>query len=99
MRWWTSAAVRPPGRPGPPSGAPEHTNCPSFWRTFGHRQCIGELGSYFPRKVTYHPSCRGMWLPRLEDKQLNLLNSVDAIEPVELPGVDRCCRSGGAFSE
>ena len=57
-----------------------------------------QLGSYFPHKVTYHPSCHGMRLLRLGDRQLNLLASVGGIEMVELPEADQCCGFGGTFS-
>ncbi len=57
-----------------------------------------QLGSHFPHTVTYHPSCHGMRLLRLGDRQLNLLASVDGIEMVELPEADQCCGFGGTFS-
>ncbi len=57
-----------------------------------------QLGSHFPHKVTYHPSCHGMRLLRLQDRQLNLLASVGGIEMVELPEADQCCGFGGTFS-
>lgn len=57
-----------------------------------------QLGSYFPHSVTYHPSCHGMRLLRLGDRQLNLLKSVDGIEILELPEADECCGFGGTFS-
>ena len=57
-----------------------------------------QLASYFPHKVTYHPSCHGMRLLKLEDRQLNLLASVAGIEMAELPEADACCGFGGTFS-
>ncbi|MFF3037335.1 (Fe-S)-binding protein [Arthrobacter citreus] len=57
-----------------------------------------QLGSWFPHKITYHPSCHGMRLLRLGDRQLNLLQSVGGIEVAELPQADQCCGFGGTFS-
>lgn len=57
-----------------------------------------DLGSYFPHRVTYHPSCHGMRLLRLGDRQSNLLRSVKEIDFVELPLADSCCGFGGTFS-
>ncbi|MDQ3156232.1 MAG: (Fe-S)-binding protein [Actinomycetota bacterium] len=56
------------------------------------------LGSYFPHRVTYHPSCHGMRLLRLGDRQLDLLRSTRGIDLVELPEADQCCGFGGTFS-
>ncbi|MCW2131210.1 (Fe-S)-binding protein [Arthrobacter sp. VKM Ac-2550] len=58
----------------------------------------GQLGSYFPHRVTYHPSCHGMRLLRLGDRQAQLLGSVVGIELAELPEADQCCGFGGTFS-
>ncbi|MFJ7748853.1 (Fe-S)-binding protein [Arthrobacter sp. NPDC097144] len=57
-----------------------------------------QLGSWFPHNVTYHPSCHGMRLLRLGDRQLNLLQSVGGITVQPLPQADQCCGFGGTFS-
>lgn len=57
-----------------------------------------QLGSYFPHRVTYHPSCHGMRLLKLGDRQSRLLGSVQGIDMVELPEADQCCGFGGTFS-
>ncbi|CEA09574.1 Lactate utilization protein A [Arthrobacter saudimassiliensis] len=57
-----------------------------------------QLGSWFPHKVTYHPSCHGMRLLRLGDRQLDLLQTVGGIEVAPLPSADQCCGFGGTFS-
>ncbi|WP_341394198.1 (Fe-S)-binding protein [Arthrobacter sp. G119Y2] len=57
-----------------------------------------QLGSWFPHNVTYHPSCHGMRLLRLGDRQLNLLQSVEGISVAPLPQADQCCGFGGTFS-
>ena len=57
-----------------------------------------QLGSHFPHKVTYHPSCHGMRSLGLGDRQLDLLKSVGGIEFADLPEADQCCGFGGTFS-
>ncbi|NMR30649.1 (Fe-S)-binding protein [Crystallibacter degradans] len=57
-----------------------------------------QLGSWFPHRVTYHPSCHGMRLLRLGDRQQRLLNTVRGIDLIPLPEPDQCCGFGGTFS-
>lgn len=57
-----------------------------------------QLGSYFPHTVTYHPSCHGKRLLRLDDRQPSLLRTVEGIDFRELPDSDECCGFGGTFS-
>ena len=57
-----------------------------------------QLGSYFPHSVTYHPSCHGMRLLRLGDRQKDLLRTVGGIDVHELPDAEECCGFGGTFS-
>jgi len=64
----------------------------------GVRDAAGQLGSWFPHKVTYHPSCHGMRLLRLGDRQKDLVRSVAGVEFVELPDAEECCGFGGTFS-
>ena len=64
----------------------------------GVTDAAAQLGSWFPHNVTYHPSCHGMRLLRLGDRQLNLLQSVEGISVAPLPQADQCCGFGGTFS-
>ena len=64
----------------------------------GVTYAAADLGSYFPHRVTYHPSCHGMRLLRLGDRQSSLVRSVEGIDFVELPLADSCCGFGGTFS-
>lgn len=57
-----------------------------------------QLGSWFPHPVTYHPSCHGMRLLGLGDRQKDLVRSVADIEFHELPDAEECCGFGGTFS-
>lgn len=64
----------------------------------GVRDAAAQLGSWFPHRVTYHPSCHGMRLLRLGDRQKDLVASVAGVELVELPDAEECCGFGGTFS-
>ncbi|MDN6332002.1 MAG: (Fe-S)-binding protein, partial [Micrococcaceae bacterium] len=64
----------------------------------GITDAAAELGSWFPTSVTYHPSCHGMRLLRLQDRQLDLLRTVEGITVADLPEADQCCGFGGTFS-
>ena len=57
-----------------------------------------QLGSWFPDTVTYHPSCHGMRLLDLGDRQKDLVKSVGGIDYRELPDAEECCGFGGTFS-
>jgi L-lactate dehydrogenase complex protein LldE len=57
-----------------------------------------ELGSYFPHSVAYHPSCHGMRLLRLGDRQRDLLASVEGLDLRVIGNEDSCCGFGGTFS-
>ncbi|KAA9393962.1 (Fe-S)-binding protein [Kocuria coralli] len=57
-----------------------------------------QLGSYFPHRITYHPSCHGLRLLGLGDRPTTLLSSVEDLELVELPDAQECCGFGGTFS-
>lgn len=64
----------------------------------GVRDAAAQLGSWFPHTVTYHPSCHGMRLLRLGDRQRGLLATVEDIDLRELPDAEECCGFGGTFS-
>jgi L-lactate dehydrogenase complex protein LldE len=59
---------------------------------------VTEVGAYFPHRVTYHPTCHSLRMLRVGDKPLRLLQSVQAIDLVELPAADQCCGFGGTFA-
>lgn len=64
----------------------------------GITDAAAQLDSWFPHTVTYHPSCHGMRLLRLEDRQRDLLRSVADIDYRELPDATECCGFGGTFA-
>jgi L-lactate dehydrogenase complex protein LldE len=57
-----------------------------------------DVGAYYPRRVTYHPTCHSLRVLRVGDKPLRLLRHVAGLELVELPGADVCCGFGGTFA-
>ncbi|GAA2199585.1 (Fe-S)-binding protein [Sinomonas flava] len=64
----------------------------------GVTDAAAQLGSYLPGTITYHPSCHGMRLLRLGDRQRALLSTVEALDVVDLPEAEQCCGFGGTFS-
>ena len=64
----------------------------------GVTDAAAQLDSWFPHTVTYHPSCHGMRLLRLGDRQKDLVRSVSGLQYRELPYADECCGFGGTFS-
>ena len=59
---------------------------------------FSDLGSRWPGKLTYHPSChllRGLGVDR---QPLLLLSCVKDAEIIELPERSDCCGFGGVFS-
>ncbi|WP_315150597.1 (Fe-S)-binding protein [Corynebacterium variabile] len=64
----------------------------------GVTDAAAELGSYFPHSVAYHPSCHGMRLLRLGDRQRDLLASVEGLDLRTIGYEDSCCGFGGTFS-
>ncbi len=59
---------------------------------------VTDTGSYFPHKVTYHPTCHTLRMLRIGDRPTSLLRAVEGIELVELPEADECCGFGGTFA-
>jgi len=59
---------------------------------------VEEVGAYFPHKVAYHPTCHSSRLLKLGDRPTRLLQAVEGLELVELPGAAECCGFGGTFS-
>jgi L-lactate dehydrogenase complex protein LldE len=57
-----------------------------------------DVGAYFPHRVTYHPTCHSLRMLRVDDKPIQLLRAVDALDLVELPAADQCCGFGGTFA-
>jgi L-lactate dehydrogenase complex protein LldE len=63
-----------------------------------HRLEVTDVGAAFPERVTYHPTCHSLRVTRVGDAPIRLLNAVDGLELVELPGARECCGFGGTFA-
>ncbi|MEU6106628.1 (Fe-S)-binding protein [Streptomyces flaveolus] len=59
---------------------------------------VTDVGAYFPHTVTYHPSCHGLRMLGLGDRPRRLLQAVEGLELIELPGAEECCGFGGTFA-
>ncbi|MGW7052817.1 (Fe-S)-binding protein [Streptomyces sp. NPDC054887] len=59
---------------------------------------VTDVGAYFPHSVTYHPSCHGLRVLGLGERPRRLLEAVDGLELIELPGAEECCGFGGTFA-
>jgi L-lactate dehydrogenase complex protein LldE len=73
-------------------------------RTYEFTQyLVRELGvAHFPaqrrERVTYHASCHLLRGLGIKDEPRRLLEQVNGLELVELPGADQCCGFGGVFA-
>lgn len=59
---------------------------------------VTEVGAKFNGKATYHPSCHMTRLLGVKDEPIQLLQNVEGLEYIELPGKELCCGFGGTFS-
>jgi L-lactate dehydrogenase complex protein LldE len=59
---------------------------------------VTDVGAYFPHTVTYHPTCHGLRMLGLGERPRRLLEAVNGIELVDLPGAEECCGFGGTFA-
>lgn len=59
---------------------------------------VTDVGAWFPRTVTYHPTCHSLRLLRVGDRPTRLLERVGGLRLVELADADQCCGFGGTFA-
>jgi L-lactate dehydrogenase complex protein LldE len=59
---------------------------------------ISDLGSRWPGKLTYHPSCHLLRMLGVDRQPRLLLGCVRDAELIELPEREDCCGFGGVFS-
>src|ERR1700760_3931476 len=59
---------------------------------------VEDVGAYFPRRVTYHPTCHSLRMLHVGDRPLRLLRAVQGIDLVALPEATQCCGFGGTFA-
>jgi L-lactate dehydrogenase complex protein LldE len=59
---------------------------------------LTDVGASFPERVTYHPTCHSLRVTHVDDAPYRLLEAVEGLELVPLPGAAECCGFGGTFS-
>jgi L-lactate dehydrogenase complex protein LldE len=59
---------------------------------------VDDVGAFFPRRVTYHPTCHSLRMLHVGDRPLKLLRAVKGIDLRELPEATQCCGFGGTFA-
>jgi L-lactate dehydrogenase complex protein LldE len=59
---------------------------------------VTDVGARFPHTVAFHPTCHSVRLLGIGDRPQRLLNAVDGLTLVDLPGADECCGFGGTFA-
>jgi L-lactate dehydrogenase complex protein LldE len=59
---------------------------------------VEDVGAFFPRRVTYHPTCHSLRMLKVGDRPLRLLRAVRGIDVVELTEATECCGFGGTFA-
>lgn len=59
---------------------------------------VTDTGSYFPHRVTYHPTCHTLRMLKIGERPLTLLRNVEGLELVDLPDAEECCGFGGTFA-
>lgn len=59
---------------------------------------VVDVGARFPHTVAYHPTCHSLRMLGVGDRPLRLLEAVDGLTLVDLPGADQCCGFGGTFA-
>jgi len=59
---------------------------------------VEDVGSYYPHRVTYHPTCHSLRTLRLGNRPGRLLSAVRGLELVDLPDALECCGFGGTFA-
>ena len=59
---------------------------------------VEDVGAIFPGTATYHPSCHLLRELGVREEPGKLLDKVEGLEMVDLPGGESCCGFGGTFS-
>jgi L-lactate dehydrogenase complex protein LldE len=59
---------------------------------------VEDVGAFFPRRVTYHPTCHSLRMLKVGERPLRLLRAVRGIEVLELEQARECCGFGGTFA-
>lgn len=59
---------------------------------------VTDVGARFDATVALHPTCHSLRLLDIGDRPRRLLDLVEGLTLVDLPGADQCCGFGGTFA-
>jgi L-lactate dehydrogenase complex protein LldE len=60
---------------------------------------IIDLGGHVsPTTVAFHHACHGLRLGQIETQGRSLVETIEGVTVIDLPGADECCGFGGLFS-
>lgn len=59
---------------------------------------VTDVGAVFPGTVAFHPTCHSLRLLHIGDRPRRLLEAVEGLRLVDLPGALECCGFGGTFA-
>jgi len=59
---------------------------------------VTDVGASFDAAVALHPTCHSIRALDIGDRPRRLLEGVDGLHLVDLPGADQCCGFGGTFA-
>jgi L-lactate dehydrogenase complex protein LldE len=59
---------------------------------------VTDVGATFPHRVALHPTCHSLRAMAIGDRPRRLLESVDGLTLVDIPGAEECCGFGGTFA-
>lgn len=59
---------------------------------------VTDVGAVFSGTVAFHPTCHSLRLLHIGDRPRRLLEAVEGLHLVDLPGALECCGFGGTFA-
>ena len=59
---------------------------------------VTDVGARFDATVAFHPTCHSVRMLGVGDRPRRLLEAVDGLHLIEIPGADECCGFGGTFA-
>jgi L-lactate dehydrogenase complex protein LldE len=59
---------------------------------------VTDVGARYPHRVVFHPTCHSTRMLGVGERPQRLLQAVEGIELVDLPGAEECCGFGGTFA-
>jgi L-lactate dehydrogenase complex protein LldE len=59
---------------------------------------VTDVGATFPHRVALHPTCHSLRTMAIGDRPRRLLEAVDGLTLVDIPGAEECCGFGGTFA-